>query len=145
MNIVGWIAMAFITQSIDFAEVIHLPQAHTTGGISLAESIAKRRSVRAFDSRPLSIEQIGQLLWAAQGITEERRGLRVAPSAGALYPLELYLVVSAGVYHYIPQRHELERVIEGDRHSNSHVISLSIFAGFRAWGVSVEERRSPST
>ena len=115
MNMIMVISMVLISQSIDFGEIIHLPQANVTGGTSLVESIAGRRSVREFASKPLSVEQIGQLLWAAQGITEKREGLRAAPSAGALYPLEIYVVVPDGVYHYSPQRHELKRVIQGDK------------------------------
>ena len=115
MNIIGLISMVLISQSIDFGEIIRLPQPNVKGGTSLVENLAKRRSVREFASKHLSIQQIGQLLWAAQGITEERWGLRTAPSAGALYPLEIYVVLPAGIYHYNPQRHELKRVIEGDR------------------------------
>ena len=106
--------MVFISQSIDFGEIIHLLQANVKGAMSLEESIAKRRSIREFASKPLTIEQIGQLLWATQGITEKRMGLRAAPSAGSLYPLETYVVLPAGIYHYNPERHELKRVIEGD-------------------------------
>ena len=79
------------------------------------ETIAKRRSNREFASKPLTIEQIGQLSWSAQGITERREGLRAAPSAGALYPLELYVVMPAGIYHYDPRRHELKPLIAGDK------------------------------
>jgi len=107
--------MVLISQSIDFGEIIHLPQANVKGVMSLEESIAKRRSIREFASKPLTIEQIGQLLWATQGITEKSMGLRAVPSAGALYPLETYVVLSAGIYHYNPERHELKRVIEGDK------------------------------
>lgn len=71
-----------------------------------------RRSKRSFVGRALSQEQISQLLWAAQGTTH--RGFRTAPSAGALYPLEIYLAASEGVHHYLPQSHELERTLEGD-------------------------------
>lgn len=74
--------------------------------------MASRRSERRFLRRTLDREQISQLLWAAQGAT--RRGLRTAPSAGALYPLEIYLVTSEGIHHYLPQSHELERIVEGE-------------------------------
>ena len=115
MNITVMIPMVFFSQAINFGEIIQLPPASVNGAISLEESIAKRRSAREFSSKPLSIEQIGQLLWAAQGITEKRSDLRAAPSAGALYPLETYVVLPAGIYHYNPLRHELKRVKEGDR------------------------------
>ncbi|GAH07924.1 unnamed protein product, partial [marine sediment metagenome] len=62
------------------------------------------------DEKDLNLEQISQLLWAAQGITDER-GHRASPSAGALYPLELYIVKKDGAYHYIPEGHKLEMII----------------------------------
>jgi SagB-type dehydrogenase family enzyme len=79
-----------------------------------------RRSIRSFSDAMLVLPELGQLLWAGQGITD-RAGLRTAPSAGALYPLELYAVVGAvsdmepGSYHYTAARHDLTGVIEGDR------------------------------
>ena len=93
---------------------IQLPAPNTTGSIPLAQAIAKRRSVREYAPRELTWEEVGQLLWAGQGITEPRQGLRAAPSAGALYPIELYVVAKAGVYHYLPARHALELVKRGD-------------------------------
>lgn len=89
-----------------------LPGPRKRGTLSLEETLVRRRSERGFASTPLDREQIAQLLWAAQGVTEGR--LRTAPSAGALYPLEIYLVTGEGVYHYLPQSHELERIAEGD-------------------------------
>ncbi len=89
-----------------------LPGPKKRGTLSLEEALAIRRSERSFARRTLDREQIAQLLWAAQGVTEGR--LRTAPSAGALYPLEVYLVTGEGIYHYLPQSHELERIAEGD-------------------------------
>jgi len=72
-----------------------------------------RRSVRSFADAPVTVAEAGQLLWAAQGVTDSARGYRTAPSAGALYPLEVYLIaervtgLSAGVYRYLPQAHAL--------------------------------------
>ena len=94
----------------------------TTGKVSVEEAIARRRSVRHFSRKPLSLGAISQILWAAQGITDEDSGFRAAPSAGALYPLELYLVVRKdgveglpeGVYHYEPKGHRLALVKDGD-------------------------------
>jgi SagB-type dehydrogenase family enzyme len=80
-----------------------------------------RRSVRSYRDEPLSLAQIGQLLWAAQGITDPARGYRTAPSAGALYPLEVYLVAGivdglpAGVYRYDSGAHSLTPVKNGDQ------------------------------
>jgi len=89
---------------------IQLPQPKTNGTISLEEAIAKRRSVRDFSPKQLELNEISQLLWAAQGITGRKGGFnfRVAPSAGALYPMELYLVSKDGLFHYLPEGHKLE-------------------------------------
>jgi SagB-type dehydrogenase family enzyme len=70
--------------------------------------------VRQFTSQELTWEQISQLLWAAQGTTERRQRLHTTPSAGALYPLEVYLVTYEGLYHYNPEKHELEQAQAGD-------------------------------
>ena len=85
----------------------------------MEEALSQRRSIRAYSGETLTIEDVSQLLWAAQGITSAGGG-RTAPSAGALYPLELYLVVGdvegidKGVYKYILEEHELEKVKDGD-------------------------------
>ncbi len=100
--------------SLKVGESISLPQPRLKGEMSLEEAIAKRRSVRSFTGTPLSLEEISQLLWAAQGITEAGEGLRAAPSAGATYPYEVYIVNKEGVFHYIPQGHRLEKIKQGD-------------------------------
>ncbi len=93
---------------------IKLPPPQKKGTMSLEETLEKRRSRRRFLSKALTPEQLSQLLWAAQGITSKTYGLRTAPSAGATYPLELYLVTGEGLYHYNPEGHELEQVKAGD-------------------------------
>jgi SagB-type dehydrogenase family enzyme len=106
-------------QRIGVGERIKLPEPRYTSNISVEEALAQRRSIRAYSGETLTIEEVSQLLWAAQGITSSWEG-RTAPSAGALYPLELYLVVGdvegidKGVYKYIPEDHELEKVKDGD-------------------------------
>lgn len=80
--------------------------------MSLEEVLEKRRSRRSYTPKQLTWDQISQLLWAGQGISG--RTYRTTPSAGALYPLEVYLVIDEGVYHYKPEKHELERTLEGD-------------------------------
>lgn len=96
--------------------LIQLPQPMTKGKISLEEAISKRRSQRNFVNKDLTLEQISQLLWAAQGITGEKGSFnfRAAPSAGALYPLEIYLVTKDGLFHYLAQEHGLERLVRDD-------------------------------
>jgi len=90
---------------------IALPAPRLDSDVSLEETLQQRRSVRAYSKEPLTLEEIGQLFWAAQGITYAS-GLRTAPSAGALYPLELYAATDDGLYHYVPQGHraQLRRV-----------------------------------
>jgi SagB-type dehydrogenase family enzyme len=90
-----------------------LPTPVTDGQMSVEAALTQRRSVRAFETRPLTVTELGQLLWAAQGITDER-GYRAAPSAGALYPLELYVATAGGLFHYEPGRHALTLTGEGD-------------------------------
>jgi len=95
-------------------ETMGLPQPCVSGSMSLEEAINKRRSVRGFEREDLSRQQLGQLCWAAQGITDRGRGYRAAPSAGALYPLELYMVTGDGLYQYVPESHSLQRLSEKD-------------------------------
>jgi SagB-type dehydrogenase family enzyme len=95
--------------------IVHLPSPDTEGGPPLAEVLAARRSVRSFAKTALSPEQIGQLCWAAQGITDPAHGFRTAPSAGALYPVTIYIVQSDGVFEYLPREHVLRRTADADR------------------------------
>jgi SagB-type dehydrogenase family enzyme len=104
----------------DPKSVVELPAPRLEGGLSLEGAIAARRSVREYSDAPLSREEVSQLLWAAQGVTAAD-GARAAPSAGALYPLEVYLVagnvasLEAGVYHYRPGDHTIVRLSAGDQ------------------------------
>ena len=109
--VIGGPSGAEVTQKSDPKT---LPAPVVVGAMSLEESIATRRSVRAFTDEPLTLEQISQVCWAGQGITEPRRGLRTSPSAGALYPIELYVVTADGVGHYKPKAHRLEQHLPGD-------------------------------
>ncbi len=94
--------------------IVQLTEARTTGSVSLEEALAKRRSVRVFTNQPITPAQISQLVWAGQGITEPQRGLRTAPSAGELYPIELYLAMPDGLFVYQPDRHSLEELTNED-------------------------------
>jgi SagB-type dehydrogenase family enzyme len=99
-----------------------LPPPRIQGGAPLWDILSKRRSERDFLPKPVAAHQVSQLLWAAQGITAEQFGykFRTVPSAGALYPVETYLVINhvegipQGVYHYSVTEHCLEQVKEGD-------------------------------
>jgi SagB-type dehydrogenase family enzyme len=103
-------------------DVFKLPKPKTTGGVSVEEAIARRRSIREYRDKPLAIEELSQILWAAQGITDPANMFRAAPSAGALYPLEVYVVVRSngvvglnpGIYKYNPVGHEIVKIRDGD-------------------------------
>lgn len=98
---------------------MNLPEPKFASQTSVEEALFKRRSVREYKEDSLTLEQISQLLWAAQGITAKWGG-RTAPSAGALYPLEIYLLVGKvrglkpGLYHYDPEKHAISLKKEED-------------------------------
>lgn len=99
---------------------IQLPKPNLKGSMSLEEAISRRKSERSYRGDPLNLTQVGQLLWSAQGITRESRGYRAVPSAGATFPLEIYLVagrvnrLQPGLYKYLPRTHSLIKVKDGD-------------------------------
>ncbi|HIE30824.1 MAG TPA: SagB/ThcOx family dehydrogenase [Methanosarcinales archaeon] len=116
---------------LESEEMIVLPEPKTAGEISIEETLSSRRSVRTYTREPITLDDLSQLLWAAQGVTsEEWGGLRTAPSAGALYPLEVYVVagnvdgVSDGVYHYQTEKHTLQKVCDGDLRRNLSACAL---------------------
>jgi len=101
---------------------IKLEAPQDQGGMSLWEAIKRRRSIRSFRDESMKKSELSQLLWASQGITKKSMGyeLRSTPSAGALYPVETYLIIlgvegiQPGVYHYDVKNHELEELRTGD-------------------------------
>lgn len=101
------------------AKRISLPKANYRG-VALEDAIIKRRSVREYANEPLSLKQVSQLLFAAQGITAEDGPYRAAPSGGALYPFEIYIIahniegLPAGLYHYAVREHALEQIKTGE-------------------------------
>jgi SagB-type dehydrogenase family enzyme len=100
-----------------------LPSPRTVGDVSLEAALDQRRSVREFLADPLTDEELGQLLWAAQGVTDPA-GLRTAPSAGALYPLELYAVTRTAVLRYDPPTHSVETCLTGDHRRELQAAAL---------------------
>jgi len=95
-------------------KIVQLTEPKLTGPLSFEQALAKRRSVRQFTGQPLKFIQIGQLAWAGQGITEPQKGLRTAPSAGAIYPIELYFATPEGLFVYRPEQHSLEEILNQD-------------------------------
>jgi len=96
--------------------IIKLNKPEQKSSMSLEHAIAIRRSRRNFLSEALTFEQIGQLCWAAQGL-DAKTGYRTAPSAGATYPLELFIVSDMGLFRYSPDEHTLEKLQEQDLRS----------------------------
>ena len=101
---------------------ICLPKPKDFSNLSLFECLKKRKSIRNFSDKPLTLEQLSNLLWASTGIQRKENGyyFRTAPSAGALYPIETYVVINNvkdltnGVYHYSIEEHSLEEIKIGD-------------------------------
>ncbi len=112
---------------------IMLPPPRTQGSIGLEAAMAGRRSLRAFGPHSISLADFGQLLWAAQGVTQAD-GRRAAPSAGALYPLEIIAAVGTvdelppGLYRYHADSHGIELLADGD-----HRAALAAAALNQAW------------
>jgi SagB-type dehydrogenase family enzyme len=127
-----WLTLLAVPALGQEKQVIKLPAPSHQGSMSVEEALKRRRTVRQFASRPLTLAQVSQLLWGADGISDPR-GLRTAPSAGATYPLELYVVVgergtvdlAPGVYRYLPQSHSLEPTpAKGDLRAQVARVSL---------------------
>lgn len=93
---------------------VALPAPSTSSSVSLESTLSRRRSIRSFAEGAPEQAQIGQLLWAAQGVSDQETGHRTAPSAGALFPLTVYVARADGVFRYLPEQHALERVAQTD-------------------------------
>jgi SagB-type dehydrogenase family enzyme len=138
------ILLVFIALSVSFIMIkaengkvtdraIKLPKPKTIGSVSVEEAINSRRTRRTFEDKPLTLENLSQVLWAAQGITNERWKHRAAPSAGALFPMDVFIIVrkdgvkelDAGIYKYIPDGHYLQTEAEGDFNSELRTVGYS--------------------
>ncbi len=109
---------------------IKLPSPNLESKTSIEYALNKRRSIRNYKEEPISLQEASQLLWAAQGVTSPD-GARTTPSAGALYPLEIYLVskkidgLSEGVFQYNPSDHSLSNISNGDKLNTLCAAALS--------------------
>lgn len=115
---------------------VSLPNPVIHGNMSVEQAIQNRRSVRHYTNQSLTLQDVSQLMWAAQGITDKAQNLRSVPSGGQVYPLEVYIIVgnggvtglSEGVYHYNPYNNTLEKTSQSDARSD-----LSQAANGQAW------------
>lgn len=113
---IGGCCMIATKEKLFFLDSVEINQMN-----SIERAIEARRSVRSYKDEPITLNELSRILWGAQGITDKQRGLRAAPSAGALYPLGLYVVVgnveglSSGVYKYIVEKNALEKISDGDK------------------------------
>ncbi|UCH84219.1 MAG: SagB/ThcOx family dehydrogenase [Candidatus Latescibacterota bacterium] len=111
--------------------IVKLPTPSFDDGPPVAEVLRRRRSIRKYSNAPLTIAEVSQLLWAAQGVTDPKGGLRTAPSGGALYPLETYLIaarvagVAPGVFRYSPSKHDLVGTLGGNKHDKLAAAALN--------------------
>jgi SagB-type dehydrogenase family enzyme len=114
---------------------VSLPAPQLTGNLSVEAAIEKRRSVRHYSNQSVTLDNVSQILWSAQGITNTQYQLRTAPSAGQVYPLEVYVIagpnvsgLQEGVYQYEPSNNTLEMFMNGDLRSD-----LSNIADEQPW------------
>jgi SagB-type dehydrogenase family enzyme len=119
-----FLLILFATGGVLAVSDIKLPNPDTIGKMPLETAIYQRRSIRSFTDKDLSMEQISQLLWAAQGITDKKSGFRSAPSAGALYPITIYLAKNDGLFEYIPKTHSIRMISDKDLRGNLASASL---------------------
>lgn len=116
----GWVMSQ---KRYEAAETVSLPvPSGQISGADLVAVINKRRSIREYTARPISLQELSDLLFLGSGVTDKKPyiSLRSAPSAGASYPIEIYVVANAvaglekGFYHYVPEEHLLEVIRKGD-------------------------------
>ena len=109
-----------LAQEKSRGETVKLPSPVYESTVSIEKALAERRSIRSYKEETLTLKELSQILWAAQGITEPTKGLRTAPSPKAVYLLLVYVLpgnvtnLSMGIYQYRPQGHELIKIADGD-------------------------------
>lgn len=131
-----WERIQFNKIKKEFHEEIALPEHDTTGGMPLWECMLRRRSIRDYKNKPINIKNLSQILWASSGMVTKKYGveLRTVPSAGALYPIDIYVSIfkidgiKKGIYHLNVYDWKLEGVKEGD--FSSEISKASIYQSF---------------
>jgi SagB-type dehydrogenase family enzyme len=122
-GVILFFALVFVILGIKVSDAAFvLPKPSFDGKVSVEKAIQQRRTIRNFRETPLSIPHLAQLLWAAQGITDPKGVRRSAPSGGARYPLDIYVIVGKkgveglgeGVYHYAPENHSISSINKKD-------------------------------
>ena len=120
-------------------EIIDLPKPDFDSRTSIEETLKERRSIRSYTSESVTVKEISQILWAAYGVTytengmpeQLRGGLKTAPSAGATYPLEIYVVAAdvtdlpTGIYKYKPEGHKLLKISDEDKRDELFVAAYN--------------------
>ncbi len=127
LSVILFFSINTIVSSNTMNEMIKLPTPKLKSSVSIEEAMLNRRSVREFKSNALNLDQVSQILWAAYGVTKEvifpssmRGGYKTAPSAGATYPLEIYVIIGnvkgleKGIYKYLPEGHYLKKTYDQD-------------------------------
>jgi len=126
-----FLAMSLLEVRMGHASIF-LPRPSSDGKVSVEKAIKERRTIRDFKERMFSLAHLSQLLWAAQGITDPIERKRAAPSGGALYPLDVYVLIGengvekieAGLYLYLPKEHSISLISKGDRRKEIASASL---------------------
>ncbi|MFC1739270.1 SagB/ThcOx family dehydrogenase [Planctomycetota bacterium] len=119
---INWAGQPPLYKEYPDSTKIELPSPKMEAAMSLNEALKKRKSIRHFSSKPIAVDQLSYLLWASTGIERKENGyeFRTAPSAGALYPIETYLIINNvtnlqnSLYHYSIKKHQLEQLKTGN-------------------------------
>jgi SagB-type dehydrogenase family enzyme len=134
LRAIVFIYFCFSFNNIQAMDIIKLPEPKDKKVVYLDELLNKRYSIRTFKQKPISIDDLSYILWCSYGFKKD--GGRVVPSAGALYPLDIYIIAGSiegernmgiipGIYHYLPDKHQIELIKKGDIRKDVANASLS--------------------
>ncbi|MGB9810511.1 MAG: SagB/ThcOx family dehydrogenase [Dictyoglomus turgidum] len=127
--IIGVISLIKFTYAQN-GKVIKLPTPSFKSSLSIEEALLYRRSKRFYKDLPLTTQELSQILWASQGISDSDYKFRTCPSAGALYPLEVYISIlkvegiESGIYKYTPEKHEIIQLYKNHKRDELYEASL---------------------